>query len=306
MSMLAQLSSELEELVARTSPGVVAVEHRRGQGTGTVLTPDGYVLTNSHVVRSAEEIKVDFSSGESQRAHVVGRDDRTDLAVVRVDSKSQLVSLPLADRARIKVGQLVVAIGNPLSFDRSVSLGVVSALDRSLNAGRGALLEGLIQTDAAINPGNSGGPLVDVEGKVVGINTAIIPFAQGIGFAVPAHTANWIAAVLIQRGHIRRPFIGIAARSEELPHTLSKDLGQPRAVRVLSVGDDSPADRAGLHKGDMLLTVNGSAIGSIDDIQRIMVLSDARDVEIALLRGEKRQAISVKPSWRENAAEHAQ
>jgi S1-C subfamily serine protease len=302
MSMLAQLSSELEELVARTSPGVVAVEHRRGQGTGAMLTPDGYLLTNSHVVRSAEELRIGFSSGESLRGHVVGRDDRTDLAVVRVDTKSQLTSLPLAERAKIRVGQLVVAIGNPLSFDRSVSLGVVSALDRSLNAGRGVLLEGLIQTDAAINPGNSGGPLVDVAGHVVGINTAIIPFAQGIGFAVPAHTANWIAAVLIQRGEIKRPFLGIAARSEELSSPVSKDLGQARAVRVLNVGGGSPAERAGMKSGDVLFAVNGASISSIDDIQRIMVLSDLREIEIAVLRGEKRDTLKVRPSWHEKAA----
>src|SRR5262249_28459892 len=219
---------------------------------------------------------------EKLKGRVVGRDARTDLAVVSVDPGGRLVNLPLTEREKIRVGKLVVAIGNPLSFDRSVSLGVISALDRSLNAGRGNTLEGLIQTDAAINPGNSGGPLIDVEGKIVGINTAIIPFAQGIGFAIPAHTAGWVAAVLIQKGEIQRPFLGIAARSEEITRAKAKahGLDQARAVRVLSVADDTPAMRGGLRKGDMLLSVNKSPVESIDDLQRIIVLASAKEVEI--------------------------
>jgi S1-C subfamily serine protease len=303
-NLLGQLSSELETLVAAVSPAVVAVEHARGQGTGVVLTPDGYLLTNSHVVRGQHELSIDFSSGEVLKGRVVGRDARTDLAVVSVDPGTRLVNLPLAERQKIRVGKIVVAIGNPLSFDRSVSLGVISALDRSLNAGRGSVLEGLIQTDAAINPGNSGGPLIDVEGKIVGINTAIIPFAQGIGFAIPAHTASWVAAVLIQKGEIQRPFLGIAARSEEITRAKAKmhGLDQARAVRVLSVGDGTPAMRGGMKRDDILLSVNKSPVESIDDLQRIIVLTNATEVEIAVLRDEKQHTLTIKPGRMKEAA----
>jgi S1-C subfamily serine protease len=201
MSLLRQLSDELEALVARTAPAVVGVAHRGGQGTGLVLAPDGWLLTNCHVVRGQGEIRVGLASGDDLRGDIAGVDERTDLALVRIGA-SGLPSLSLADRRRLHVGQLVVAIGNPLHFDRSVSLGVVSAVDRSLPAPGGHLFEGLVQTDAAINPGNSGGPLLDADGHVVGINTAIIPFAQGIGFAVPAHTVQWVAAVLMRKGEV--------------------------------------------------------------------------------------------------------
>jgi S1-C subfamily serine protease len=295
MSILEQFSAELEQLVERTAPAVVCVQHRRGQGTGFVLAQDGYILTNNHVVGSNGHVQIAFSDGEVARGDLVGRDPRTDLAVVRVDAKS-LTSLPLAEKSSVRVGQIVVAIGNPLWFERSVSLGVISALDRQLPAGKGKMLEGLIQTDAAINPGNSGGPLVDAKGRVVGINTAIIPYAQGIGFAIPAHTASWIAAVLMKNGEVRRPYLGIAARGIDLSRVVSKETGQPRAVRIIEVGDDSPAARAGLRDGDLLLAVNGTRIASIDDMQRVMVLSGAREVAIELLRGEARRSVNVVPS----------
>ncbi|HZH03169.1 MAG TPA: trypsin-like peptidase domain-containing protein, partial [Myxococcaceae bacterium] len=219
MSLLTQLSSELESLVGKASPAVVGVEQRKGHGTGFVLASDGYVLTNSHVVREPKDLKIRLARGAEVRGELVGLDQRTDLAVIRADTQG-LPSLALADSRNIKVGQLVVAIGNPLWFERSVSLGVVSALERNLPSPNG-LLEGLIQTDAAINPGNSGGPLLSSEGEVVGINTAIIPYANGIGFAVPSRTASWVTAVLMQKGEVQRPFIGIAASGEELPPLVS-------------------------------------------------------------------------------------
>lgn len=295
MSLLQQLSRELEGLVSSISAAVVGVEHRRGQGSGVVLAPDGYLLTNAHVVRGHNELRIAFERGDSLSGELVGSDVRTDLAVVRV-AASGLRALPLAAKHQTRVGQLVVAIGNPLWFKRSVSLGVVSALDRTLHAGPETMLEGLIQTDAAINPGNSGGPLADVEGRIVGINTAIMPYAQGIGFAVPAQTASWVAAVLIQKGEIRRPFLGIAARGEELALAVAKETGQGRAVRVLKVGGDTPAQRAGMLRGDVLLSVNGNAISNIDDLQRVIVLANAREVEIGVLRGDKRHALVVMPS----------
>ena len=301
MGFLTQLSQELESLVAKTSPAVVSVEHRRGQGTGLVLAQDGYVLTNRHVAMTRGELNVGFSGGSDLRGEVIGSDERTDLAVIRVDA-THLTTLPLADSKRLRVGQLVVAIGNPLRFERSVSLGVVSALDRSLPAQGNGLLEGLIQTDAAINPGNSGGPLVDSEGAVVGINTAIVPFAQGIGFAVPAHTASWVTAVLLRKGEVRRPYIGVAARGEEVETEVTRDHGAHRAIRVLRVGSSTPAERAGLREGDRLLFANGEALGTIDDLQRTMVLTEAREVKLDVLRGKERKEIVIRPDAEARAA----
>lgn len=294
MSIIAQLSEELEGLVARTVPSVVGVEHQRGQGTGVVLSPDGYVITNAHVVQGARRaLRVRLAGGEALDANLIGTDERSDLAVVRVDARD-MKPLVFADRARLKVGQLVVAIGNPLRFEGSVSLGVISAIDRSLPARR-ALFEGLIQTDAAINPGNSGGPLINAAGAVVGINTAVIPYAQGLGFAIPAHTASWVSAVLIQRGEVQRPMIGIAARSEPLPPALAAQLGQSRAVRVLGVNAGGPAARAGVREGDLLLTVGEHSLLGIDDLQRTLVLSSVPEIDVRLARGEERRQVTVRP-----------
>jgi S1-C subfamily serine protease len=291
---LAQLSSELENLVARTSPSVVGIGNGRGHGTGVVLTPDGYLLTNDHVARQMQgRPHVELSDGEELVAEIIGQDERTDLAVLRIPQRD-LSPLPLADSRNLKVGQLVLAIGNPFGFDRSVSLGVISAVERTL-PGRGTLFEGLIQTDAAINPGNSGGPLCNVAGEVVGINTAAIPYAQGIGFAVPAHTASWVAAVLIQKGAIHRPFLGIAARGEELGRRASQLARRPRAVRVFHVDAATPASDAGLEKGDLLLEANGTPLGNVDDLQRAMVLGESPLLELGLLRGEKHERATVRP-----------
>ena len=193
MSPLELFSDELETLVEQVAPGVVAIEHRRGHGTGIALTPDGFVLTTAHVVASTTRLQVRFHDGQFTDGEVVGRDAATDLAVVKT-ARSDNRSLPLASAQQVKVGQVVIALGHPFGFERSVSLGVVSALERRLPGRDGATLDGLIQTDAAINPGNSGGPLTNVRGQVVGINTAMLPFAQGIGFAVPSSTANWVSA----------------------------------------------------------------------------------------------------------------
>ncbi|MFZ5481382.1 MAG: S1C family serine protease, partial [Myxococcota bacterium] len=231
MTLLSLLSRDLEALVARVSPAVVGVAHGRGRGSGFVLAPDGFVVTNAHVVQGAKEVRVELA-GEDLAAKVVGVDATTDVAVLKADA-TDLVALPLADRAHVRVGQIVVAIGNPLRFDRSVSLGVVSATDRALPARRGRPLEGLIQTDAAINPGNSGGPLVDAEGEVVGISTAIVPWAQGLGFAVPAHTAGWVASVLMRHGEVRRPVLGVHARSVDLD---ARKTGRSRALHIVEVG----------------------------------------------------------------------
>lgn len=297
MTLLQQLSGDLENLVARVAPGVVGVEHRRGQGSGLVLSPDGYVLTNAHVVGGNPGVRVHLASGEHPQATLVGADPPTDLAVLRVEI-TPLSSLPLAQKLP-GVGQLVIAMGNPLRLAGSVSLGVISALDRSLPT-RESWLEGLIQTDAAINPGNSGGPLLDAWGQVVGINTAIIPWAQGIGFAIPAQTASWIAALLIQKGEIQRRYLGIGARSEVLPPVLAQQAGQARAVRVLEVRSSTPADAAGLRQGDLLLSIENEALSGVNDLQKALVFGEG-EVRLEVLRDGKHRSLRAKPTFAQAA-----
>ena len=300
MSALAQLSHDLASLVARAAPSVVGLGHRRGQGSGMVLAADGYVLTNSHVARAAGSLGVRLADGVTLTGELVGADDHTDLAVVKVPARLP-EPLVLAEAQPLSVGQLVVAIGNPLGFERSVSLGVVSALFRSLPTNAGGLLEGLIQTDAAVNPGNSGGPLVDAEGRVVGITTAMIAYASGIGFAVPASTASWVAAVLIQKGEVNRPYLGITARGEELGGQLAVQTGQVRAVRVLGVGTGTPASDSGLRKDDVLLSANGRPVATVDDLQRVLVLSGP-EVRLAIRRGDEDRQLLIRPAPRPRAA----
>jgi S1-C subfamily serine protease len=294
MNALVELSEATERVVRETSPSVVAVEHRNGQGSGIVIASDGYVVTNSHVVRSARELGVRVSVGERLRAELVGDDPASDLAVLRVEARG-LPNLALLEERRLRVGQLVLAIGNPLRFDRSVSLGVVSALDRTLPAGRGRPLEGLVQTDAAINPGSSGGPLLDATGVAVGITTAVIPMARGLGFAIPAHTASWVIAILLQRGRIDRPRLGVAARGVELTSREAEKFGQPRAVALLEVARDEPAEMAGLRENDILLRANGAPVASVDDLVRSMVLGGKAELDLEVVRGEQRLSIAVKP-----------
>jgi S1-C subfamily serine protease len=287
MGLLRQLSDELGDLVARAAPAVVGLWHRRGQGSGVMISPDGYIVTNSHVARAPGALRVRLSGGGEAEATLVGADDRTDLAVVRA-ACTAVPTLMLPDQTRVRIGEVVVAIGNPLGLERSVSLGVVSALHRDLPT-RDGVLEGLIQTDASVNPGNSGGPLLDASGEIVGITTAMLPWARGIAFAIPSRTASWVAAVLIQHGEIRRPRLGILARSEEVPPT-------GRAVRVIRVEAGTPADDAGLRGQDLLLSADGAALSGLDDLQRAMVLSAAPEIRLEILRGQERRELSIRPA----------
>jgi S1-C subfamily serine protease len=295
LGLLPQLSHEIEELVAKTAPSVVAVEQGRGQATGVVIAGDGYVLTNSHVVRGdPRALRVRTPAGDELAAELVGDDPESDLAVLRV-SGPRLVPLELHESRRLRVGQLVVAIGNPLRFEGTVTLGVVSALERALPGPRGTLFEGLVQTDAAINPGNSGGPLLDASGAVVGINTAVIPQARGLGFAIAAHTASWIAAVLMRRGHVERPLLGVAARGVDLMAVDAERLGQARAVRLHAVSDGSAAARAGLVAGDLLLRANERPLYGVDDLKRALVLGEGSAVDLDVLSKQQRRCLSVAP-----------
>ncbi|PYQ55731.1 MAG: peptidase S1 [Acidobacteria bacterium] len=297
MSLLADLSRELATLAATAARGVVGLEHARGQGSGVVLSADGYVLTNAHVARSTGPLRVRLPGAAVSRAELVGADDRTDLAVVRMPAGGP-PPLELADSRRLQVGQLVMAIGNPLGFDRSVSLGVVSALFRELPTGQGGVLEGLIQTDAAVNPGHSGGPLLDMDGRVVGINTAMIAPGRGIGFAVPAHTASWVAAVLIQHGEVRRPYLGIFAHGEDLEPGLARETGQGRAIRVVRVEADTPAATGGLTGGDLLLAANATPVATLDDLARVLVLGRPDALDVDVLRSGARQRFVLHPRAR--------
>ena len=293
MTGLQAYSKDLAELVARASPAVVGVERGRGQGSGVVLAQDGYVLTNAHVAAGRGPLVVRLPGGRGVKAERVGADERTDLAVIRAEARD-LPVLPLAER-RLSVGEVVIAIGNPLGFERTVTVGVVSALYRNLPTPQGGLLEGLVQTDASINPGNSGGPLLDAWGEVVGLNTAMLPWARGIGFAIPAHTASWVASVLIQQGEVRRPFLGIAARGEELEPSAAQEAGHARGIRVLDVVGGAPAEAAGLAKGDLLLAANGSPVQTLDDLQRVMVLGGPADIALDVLRDGRRRALEIRP-----------
>jgi S1-C subfamily serine protease len=291
MTALRALSDDLSTLVARVSAGVVGLaQEGRGQGSGIVFTPDGYVLTNAHVVQPGK-VRVRLG-GDTAAGTVVGRDPRTDLAVVRVDA-SPLAPLTLAALSP-RVGELVVAIGNPLGFDRSVSLGVVSALDRELPA-RGSVLEGLVQTDAAVNPGNSGGPLLDMDGNVVGVNTAMVPFARGLGFAVSARTASWVASVLLRDGQVVRPRLGIAGHAEDLGVAARATTGQARGIRVMRVDAGGAAHKGGLRSEDLLLSTDGRTLSSVDDLQAVMVLGGGTEIELLVWREGEARRLRLTP-----------
>jgi len=295
LGLLSQLSHELEELVAKTAPSVVAVEQGRGQGTGVVIAGDGYVLTNSHVVQGDRRATlVRLQSGDELAAELVGDDPESDLAVLRVAGQ-KLTPLALHESRRLRVGQLVVAIGNPLRFEGSVTLGVVSALERALPGPHGRLFEGLVQTDAAINPGNSGGPLLDASGAVVGINTAVIPHARGLGFAIAAHTASWIAAVLMRQGYVERPLLGVAARGVDLLPADAARFGQARAVRLHAVSQGGAAQRAGLSAGDLLLRANEAPLFGVDDLKRALVLGTGQPLSLDVQQQRERRTLSLYP-----------
>jgi S1-C subfamily serine protease len=302
VSRLSEFSDELESLVAAAAPSVVAVEHGRGQGSGIIVSSDGYVITNAHVVEAREKtLSVRLAGGEELPAEVVGEDRPSDVAVLRVAAHG-LPSLAPDESWRLRVGQLVLAILNPLRFERSVSLGVVSAIERSLPGPGRRPFEGLVQTDAAINPGNSGGPLLDAHGAVVGINTAVIPRANGLGFAIPAHTAAWVAAVLIRDGRVERPLLGIAAQGVDLTPKVAEQVGQQRAVRVHAVAADTPASAAQLKPADLLLGANQTALFSVDDLQRVLVLARGTDVALHIMRDGRALSVSVRAELKHEAA----
>ena len=284
--LLDAYSDAVTRVADRVGPAVVRVERggsrdRGGVGSGVVISPDGLVLTNSHVVEGARELRLTDPEGRSMEARLLGEDSDTDLAVLRAGAVRNLASAALGDSKRLRRGQLVVAIGNPLGFESTVTAGVISALGRSIRARTGRLIEDVIQTDAALNPGNSGGPLVTTAGEVIGVNTAIIQGAQGICFAVAANTANFVLGELVRHGRVRRAYIGISAQQTTIPRRmqLANNLAQGSAATVTTSEPGSPANRSGL--------LTGERIG--------------KPIEIGVLRLGKPRTFTLVPEERKRA-----
>jgi S1-C subfamily serine protease len=286
-ALLDAYSATIVRAVERVGPsvGLVSVRkraggrriERSGTGSGFVFTPDGYLLTNSHVVRGASAIRVAFASGREFDADLIGEDPETDVAVVRIGA-DRLPVAELGDSSRLRVGQVAIAIGNPLGFQNTVTAGVISALGRSLRAASGRRMDDIIQTDAALNPGNSGGPLVNSAGHVIGLNTAMIAGAQAICFATGIDTVRWVIGQLFAHGRVRRAYIGVSGATVALDRRLQRAFGlaQATAVRVIEVQSDSPAKHAGLEDGDLLIGADGVQMCGIDALQRLL---DARRID---------------------------
>lgn len=268
-----------------------------GSGSGFVFTPDGYILTNSHVVNGARRLVVFTNDGERHIASLVGEDPHTDLAVVRIEGRG-LTPAKLGDSTVLKPGQLVVAIGNPYGFECTVTAGVVSALGRTLRAQSGRLIDDVIQTDAALNPGNSGGPLVNARGEVVGVNTAMIRPAQGICFAIAMRTAEFVVSRLVRDGRIRRSFIGVGGQTVPLLRRMVRFFELPRETGVLVtyVDGDGPAGQAGLRDGDFIVRYGEHWVGGVDDLHRLLTDAEVgRDVPLTILRGTERKELRIVP-----------
>jgi S1-C subfamily serine protease len=294
------------------SPAVVNIEVKKqeksrsrnmplsGAGSGFVFTPDGYVFTNSHVVHGATEISVTFEDGRSVPATFIGEDVHTDLAVVRIWAPG-VVPAKLGDSQQLKPGQLVIAIGNPFGFQRTVTAGVISALGRSMRTESGRLIDNVIQTDAALNPGNSGGPLVNSRGEVIGVNTAVILPAQGICLAVPINTATSVAVALMRDGYVRRGYIGIAAQNIPLQRRLVRfhEIDNRGAVLVIGIEENSPAAKAGLRTGDAIVAFNGIAINDVDALHRVLLrVQPEIDSTVTLIRHSEKLNITCRAELR--------
>jgi S1-C subfamily serine protease len=281
-------SHAVVSVVEKVGPSVVSVSTRGGGGSGVIYTPDGYALTNAHVVRRARELRVGLSEGSEHVAHVVGADPATDLAVIKIEA-GKLPVAELGRSASLRAGQLVVAIGNPLGFSFTVSAGVVSALGRSMRSQDGRLIDNVIQTDVALNPGNSGGPLVDSRGRVVGINTMIILGAQGLSFSVPVDTAKWVLGELMREGRVRRGVLGLAGQVRPLRRGRS-------GVQVMEVQPGRAAAKAGLRAGDVLIELDGKPTPDVDAVYRQLDgTSIGRAMAAKVLREGKELELTVTP-----------
>lgn len=305
--LLDAYSRAVVSVVEKVGPAVVSIGVKKrvrtrhlgqeGAGSGVIIAPDGFILTNSHVVEGAEHVEVSLTDGRTFSADIVGSDPATDLAVVRAEA-GDLPTAELGDSNALRVGQLSIAIGNPLGFQSTVSTGVISALGRALRGQSGRLIENVIQTDVPLNPGNSGGPLVDSRGRVIGINTAVIFMAQGISFAVPVNTAKWVVGELVTRGKVKRAYLGIAGQVRPISRRSQRqfELGVATAVEVVSTERQGPAYKAGLREGDLIIAVNGKGVASVDDIHRILTGWPTGSVlGLAVLRNGEQLQMQVTP-----------
>src|SRR5437867_6931495 len=303
--MTSLLDAYSEAVIAaseRVSPSVVNIEVRQqgrrgGSGSGFVFTPDGFILTNSHVVHGASRIEVTLPDGEQYGADRIGDDPDTDLAVIRITAPG-LIPVTLGDSQEIRVGQLVIAIGNPYGFQATVTSGVVSALGRSLRTQSGRLIANIIQTDAALTPGNSGGPLITSNGQVIGVNSAVILTAQGICFAIAINTAKFVAGRLIRDGKITRGYLGVAGQDVPLHRRVVRfhDLRAERGILVISVEEESPAQRAGLLEGDIIVAFAGHPTANIDDLHRLLTESQVgKRAPVTLLRNLEKKIVEIVP-----------
>jgi S1-C subfamily serine protease len=302
--LLDAYSAAVTEAAERITPAVVNIEvktkdKRGGSGSGFLFTPDGFILTNSHVVTGATSIDVTLVDGARYAASVIGNDPHTDLAVVRISAPTQ-VPAQLGDSDAIRPGQLVIAVGNPLGFQTTVTAGVVSALGRTMRAQSGRLIDSVIQTDAALNPGNSGGPLVNSRAEVIGVNTAVILPAQGICFAIGINTAKWVAARLMRDGRITRSYIGVAGQSVPLHRRVVRfyDLPVESGVLVAGVEKASPAEVAGLHDGDVIIALDGRPVASVDDLHRLLTEEQAgQRSELTVIRLTEKLTMPITPAF---------
>jgi S1-C subfamily serine protease len=302
-------SAAVASIVERVGPAVVRVDtggpnrgrQGGGLGSGVILSPDGLILTNSHVVSGARAIALGDTEGRTTDAQLIGEDPDTDLALIRANAARDLPAATLGDSKRLSRGQLVAAIGNPLGFEWTVTAGVISALGRTLRARTGRMIEDVIQTDAALNPGNSGGPLVSSRGEVIGINTAIIAGAQGISFAVASNTASFVLSELIRHGRVRRAFIGVAAQTAPIPRrfVLAANLTGGTGAVLTNLDQTGPASKGGLLHGDVVVGIDDKPVTGVDDLIRLMTADlIGRQVSVRLLRLGKPRQFSVTPTER--------
>jgi S1-C subfamily serine protease len=299
-------SRAVSDVVERVGPSVVRIDIRRngangGSGSGVIVSPDGLVLTNSHVVQGARGAEVTTLEGRQLHARVLGDDPDCDLALLRVDDSATLPAAKLGDSSKLRRGQIAIAIGNPLGFDATVTAGVVSALGRSLRAKSGRMIEDVVQTDAALNPGNSGGPLVSSAGEVIGINTAIIMGAQGICFAVASNTANFVLGEIARHGRVRRAYIGLGGGTAPIPRRIALRFGlaQTTGARILSIEQSGPADHAGLLTGDMIIALDGRPVKGVEDVLRLLDADKIdRTISIDILRRSEQKRVWIGPTER--------
>ncbi|HEX4132385.1 MAG TPA: trypsin-like peptidase domain-containing protein [Pirellulales bacterium] len=302
--LLDAYSQAVIHVVQAVSPAVVSVTGRktdpgRGSGSGFIITPDGFAITNSHVVAGRTRLAATTSDGDEMDVEVIGDDPATDLALLRLAARD-LPAAKLGDSRGLRVGQLVIAMGSPLGLHSTVSTGIVSALGRNMRGQDGRLIDSVVQHTAPINPGNSGGPLVDSRGSVVGVNTAIIAFAQGLGFAVPSETVQWVVTELLAHGRVRRRTLGISAGVRRLPPSTLRqwDLLSPEVVEVIEVAAGGAADRAGIRTGDLIVGINDRLVTNVDEIHRLLArMGNERSVETEIVRdGQHRHLVVAWPN----------